>query len=40
VRKGQSLTWDDVKMDTGTRAYAIRRELEKQVRPASNGSVG
>ena len=40
VRKGQSLTWDDVQMDTSTRAYAIRRELEKQVRPASNGSVG
>ncbi len=40
VRKGQSLTWDDVQMDTGTRAYAIRRELEKQVRPASNLSVG
>jgi len=40
VRKGQSLTWDDVQMDTGTRAYAIRRELEKQVRPASNASVG
>jgi predicted homoserine dehydrogenase-like protein len=40
VRKGQSLTWDDVQVDTGTRAYAIRRELEKQVRPASNASVG
>ncbi len=40
VRKGQSLTWDDVQMDTTTRAYAIRRELEQQVRPASNLTVG
>jgi len=28
VRKGQSLCWDDVAMDTTTRAYAIRREME------------
>lgn len=28
VHQGQSLSWDDVAMDTGTRAYALRRELE------------
>ncbi|HNT39869.1 MAG TPA: flagellar biosynthesis protein FlgA [Rubrivivax sp.] len=28
VRQGQSLVWDDVAIDTGTRAYALRRELE------------
>jgi predicted homoserine dehydrogenase-like protein len=28
VAKGQSLCWDDVAMDTGTRAYAVRREME------------
>jgi predicted homoserine dehydrogenase-like protein len=28
VRKGQSLTWADVAMDTGTRAYQLRREME------------
>ena len=28
MRKGQSLSWDDVAIDTGTRAYALRRELE------------
>jgi len=30
VRKGQSLVWADVAIDTGTRAYALRRELEAQ----------
>jgi predicted homoserine dehydrogenase-like protein len=29
VRQGQSLCWDDVAMDTGSRAYALRRELER-----------
>ena len=29
VRKGQSLSWADVAMDTGTRAYAVRREMER-----------
>lgn len=29
VKQGQSLSWDDVAMDTGTRAYALRRELER-----------
>jgi predicted homoserine dehydrogenase-like protein len=28
VKKGQSLSWADVAMDTTTRAYAIRREME------------
>ena len=27
-KKGQSLSWDDVVMDTTTRAYALRKELE------------
>ena len=28
VKKGQSLTWDDVAMDTGLPAYKVRREME------------
>ena len=28
VTKGQSLSWDDVAMDTTTHAYKIRREME------------
>jgi predicted homoserine dehydrogenase-like protein len=28
VKMGQSLCWDDVAMDTATRAYALRQELE------------
>jgi predicted homoserine dehydrogenase-like protein len=28
VKKGQALTWADVAMDTGTRAYQVRREME------------
>jgi len=28
VRQGQSLSWDDVAIDTGTRAYRLRREME------------
>jgi predicted homoserine dehydrogenase-like protein len=28
VKQGQSLCWDDVAMDTGTRAYQLRREME------------
>jgi predicted homoserine dehydrogenase-like protein len=28
VAKGQSLTWADVTLDTGTRAYTLRREME------------
>lgn len=30
VRKGQSLSWDDVEVDTSTSAYAIRREMESR----------
>ena len=29
VKQGQSLTWADVAMDNGTRAYALRREMEQ-----------
>jgi predicted homoserine dehydrogenase-like protein len=29
VKKGQSLSWDDVAMDTTTRAYRLRREMEQ-----------
>jgi predicted homoserine dehydrogenase-like protein len=29
VRKGQSLSWADVAMDNSTRAYALRREMER-----------
>jgi predicted homoserine dehydrogenase-like protein len=28
VKKGQSLSWADVAMDTATRAYQVRREME------------
>ena len=28
VKKGQSLSWADVAMDTTTRAYQIRKEME------------
>jgi predicted homoserine dehydrogenase-like protein len=28
VKQGQSLSWDDVAMDTTTRAYQVRREME------------
>lgn len=30
VKKGQSLCWDDVAVDTNTHAYKIRQELEKK----------
>ena len=33
VRKGQSLCWDDVAMDTSTPAYAVRREMEAMFAP-------
>ena len=29
VRQGQSVTWADVAMDTSTRAYVLRREMEQ-----------
>ncbi|RYY67387.1 MAG: flagellar biosynthesis protein FlgA, partial [Comamonadaceae bacterium] len=28
VKKGQSLSWSDVAVDTATHAYRIRREME------------
>ena len=28
VKKGQSLSWADVAMDTSTPAYRVRREME------------
>jgi hypothetical protein len=28
VKKGQSLSWSDVAVDTSTSAYRIRREME------------
>jgi len=28
IKKGQSLCWDDVAMDTSTHAYKVRREME------------
>ena len=33
VKKGQSLSWDDVAMDTGTDAYKVRREMEAMFAP-------
>jgi predicted homoserine dehydrogenase-like protein len=29
VKQGHSLCWDDVAMDTGTRAWQLRREMEQ-----------
>jgi predicted homoserine dehydrogenase-like protein len=29
VKKGQSLSWSDVAMDTSTAAYSVRREMER-----------
>jgi len=33
VKKGQSLSWTDVAMDTGTDAYKVRREMEAMFAP-------
>ena len=33
VKKGQSLSWADVAMDTGTDAYKVRREMEAMFAP-------
>lgn len=33
VKQGQSVCWDDVAMDTSTRAYVLRREMEAMVEP-------
>ncbi len=35
VKKGQSLSWADVAIDTGTRAYQLRRELETAFAPVA-----
>ncbi len=32
VKKGQSLCWDDVAVDTGTDAWRLRQDLEKMFR--------
>jgi predicted homoserine dehydrogenase-like protein len=34
VAQGQSLTWDDVAIDTTSRAYTLRREMEHLFAPA------
>jgi predicted homoserine dehydrogenase-like protein len=39
VSKGQSLTWDDVAMDTSTDAYRIRRAMEDAFAPGRRGDV-
>ena len=33
VRKGQVVTWDDVAMDTSTRAWQVRRQMEEAFKP-------
>jgi predicted homoserine dehydrogenase-like protein len=33
VARGQSVTWDDVAIDTGTRAYRLRRQMEAMFAP-------
>jgi predicted homoserine dehydrogenase-like protein len=33
VKKGQSLSWADVAIDTSTRAYTLRREMETRFAP-------
>ena len=35
VKKGQSLTWNDVSIDATTHAYKIRREMETMFRAAA-----
>jgi predicted homoserine dehydrogenase-like protein len=35
VRKGQCLTWADVAMDTTSRAYTVRRQMEQMFQPAA-----
>lgn len=34
VKKGQSLSWADVAMDTSTPAYKVRNEMETMFSPA------
>jgi len=38
VKKGQSLSWADVAIDTSTPAYQVRREMEALFAPG--GQVG
>ena len=33
VKQGQSLTWDDVAVDTSTDAYRVRRQMEAAFKP-------
>ena len=33
VKQGQSLSWDDVAVDTATDAYRLRREMEALFAP-------
>jgi predicted homoserine dehydrogenase-like protein len=33
VKKGQSLSWADVAMDTSTDAYKVRHEMENMFAP-------
>ena len=35
VKKGQTLSWDDVAMDTSLDAYKVRREMESLFSPAT-----
>jgi predicted homoserine dehydrogenase-like protein len=35
VKKGQSLCWADVAMDTSTSAYRLRSEMEAMFAPAA-----
>jgi predicted homoserine dehydrogenase-like protein len=37
VKQGQSLSWDDVAVDTGTEAYKLRREMEALFAPPAAG---
>ncbi len=37
VKQGQSLSWGDVAVDTGTDAYRLRREMEALFAPAAGG---
>ena len=38
IAKGQSLCFDDVAIDTGGRAYALRREMERELAPVPSSS--
>ena len=39
VKQGQSLCWDDVSQDTSTRAYQLRRQMERDFAPPALTSV-